>query len=88
MTNEDIQKLDSWEDIEYERIAVIVDTLLSAGIVSKSAYTYQWNSDTSLLYGTWSYEDDFEPVEESFLSTNCNLTEIQSIRETLGSGNK
>lgn len=72
LRDDEIIKLDSWEDIEYKRIEVEVQVDDGSSILQqKSAFTYRWNGSLELLYGSWSYEEDFLPIEDHFVKTNC-----------------
>ena len=75
LTDEEIEKLDAWEDNEYKRVEVVVNVLdkSSSEDVPDRVFAYEWNSDSSLLYGIWSFQLDFQPLEEDFLETNCKL---------------
>ena len=72
MHDDEISKLDLWEDVEYERIEIEVLSQCSVqGKQQIRAFAYNWNGSADTLYGSWSYELDFLPIEDKFVTENC-----------------
>jgi gamma-glutamylcyclotransferase (GGCT)/AIG2-like uncharacterized protein YtfP len=69
LDDEEFSKLDEYENIEYERIPVEVQ-LACNDTERQGTTTYRWRSP-SFLYGSWSYEKDFLPIEEEYIRTHC-----------------
>lgn len=69
LEDEEISKLDEYEGVEYERVPVEVQ-LASDKTKRQGTSTYRWKSSL-LLYGSWSYEKDFLPIEVEYIKTQC-----------------
>mmetsp|Transcript_17861 Transcript_17861/g.17936 ORF Transcript_17861/g.17936 Transcript_17861/m.17936 type:complete len:140 (+) Transcript_17861:276-695(+) len=59
--------LDAFED-GYNRVDIKVRVSNPERLVEAMAYV--WSDDPALLYGTWSFEQDFLPNMQSFLQEN------------------